>query len=203
MLPVLSSTLSYPPKRNITLMTMPWTSYLVYQHKDILDQDDRMELFERYEVIMDGFIAPQVKLMADLRSTMALFNRTMKSFAPAAREMAIRDQEHQAPCEKPVMMWNHVTHLAREMLSEHPSKQGIEQLRHRCADLYDVRFTRFPRFSSIDRDAQREINTTVFTLDTVLQQWDLTKAFPLRFYPSKPAHFDTYEIEDPRPSFIR
>lgn len=65
-------------------MTMPWTSYLVYQHKDILDQDDRMELFERYEVIMDGFIAPQVKLMADLRSTMALFNRTMKSFAPAA-----------------------------------------------------------------------------------------------------------------------
>lgn len=182
-------------------MTMPWTSYLVYQHKDILDQDDRMELFERYEVIMDGFIAPQVKLMADLRSTMALFNRTMKSFAPAAREMAIHDQEHQAPCEKPVMMWNHVTHLAREMLSEHPSKQEIEQLRHRCADLYDVhfpRFSRFSRFSSIDRDARREIDTTVFTLDTVLQQWDLTEAFPLRFYPSKPAHFDTYEIEDPR-----
>lgn len=47
-------------------MTMPWTSYLVYQHKDILDQDDRMELFERYEVIMEGFIAPQVKLMADV-----------------------------------------------------------------------------------------------------------------------------------------
>lgn len=114
--------------------------------------------------------------------------------------MAIHDQEHQAPCEKPVMMWNHVTHLAREMLSEHPNKQEIEQLRHRCADLYDVHF---PRFSSIDRDARREIDTTVFTLDTVLQQWDLTEAFPLRFYPSKPAHFDTYEIEDPRPSFIR
>ena len=125
---------------------------------------------------------------------MALFNRTMKSFAPAAREMAAHDQEHQAPCEKPVMIWNHVTHLAREMLSEHPSKQEIEQLRHRCADLYDVRFSRFSRFSSIDRDAQREIAETVFTLDTVLQQWDLTEAFPLRFYPSKPDRFNRYAI---------
>ena len=181
-------------------MTMPWTSYLVYQHKDILDQDDRMELFERYEVIMEGFIAPQVKLMADVRFSMALFDRTMKSFAPAAREMAIHDQGHRAPCEKPVMMWNHVTDLAREMLSEHPSKKQIEQFRHRCADRYDLRF---PRSSSIDRDARREIDKTIYDLDTVLQQWDLTEAFPLRFYPSKPAHFDTYEIEDPHPSFIR
>lgn len=55
----------------------------------------------------------------------------------------------------------------------------------------------------IDRDARREIDKTVYDLDTVLQQWDLTETFPLRFYPSKPAHFDTYEIEDPRPSFIR
>ena len=98
------------------------------------------------------------------------------------------------------MMWNHITHLAREMLSEHPSKKQIEQFRHRCADLYDPRF---PRSSSIDRDAQREIDKTVYDLDTVLQQWDLTEAFPLCFYPSKPAHFDTYEIEDPHPSFIR
>ena len=176
---------------------MPWTSYLVYQHKDILNQDDRMELFERYEVIMDGFIAPQVRLMTGYgtrRFNMATFNRTMKSFASTAREMAAHDQEHQAPCEQPVMMWNHVTHLAREMLSEHPSKQEIEQLRHRCTDLYDVRFSRFSRFSSINRDARREIDTTVFTLDTVLQQWDLTEAFPLRFYPSKPDRFNRYAI---------
>lgn len=192
-LPVLSSTVLYPPESTIA-MTMPWTSYLVYQHKDILDQDDRMELFERYEVIMGGFIAPQVKLMTGhgtRRFNMAAFNRTMESFASAAREMAAHDQEHQAPCEKTVMMWNHVTNLAREMLSEYPSKQEIEQLRHRCADLYDVRF---PRFSSIDRDARQEIDTTVFTLDTVLQQWDLTEAFPLRFYPYKPDRFDRYSI---------
>ena len=86
------------------------------------------------------------------------------------------------------------------MLSEHPSKKQIEQFRHRCADRYDPRI---PRSSSIDRDARREIDKTVYDLDTVLQQWDLTEAFPLRFYPSKPAHFDTYEIEDPHPSFIR
>lgn len=180
-------------------MTLPWTSYLVYQHKDILDQDDRMELFERYDVIMDGFITPQVKLMADfgtLRFSMARFDRTMKTFAPAAREMAIRDQEHRAPCEKPVMMWNHITDLAREMLSEHPSKQEIKLLRHRCSELGYVGFPR------INRDLQREIDKTVWELDNVLQQWDLTEAFPLRFYPSKPSHFDTYEIEDPRPSFI-
>lgn len=170
---------------------MPWTSYLVYQHKDILDQDDRMELFERYEVIMEGFIAPQVKLMTDVRFSMVLFDRTMKSFAPAAREMAAHDKEHQAPCEKPIMMWNHVTDLARKTLSEHPSKQEIELLRHRCANLCNVRFT---RFSSIDRDAQREIAETVFTLDTVLQQWDLTEVFPLRFYPSKPDRFNRYSI---------
>ena len=169
----------------------------MYQHKDILDQDDRMELFERYDVIMDGFITPQVKLMTGYgtrRFNMAAFNRTMESFASAAREMAIHDQEHQAPCEKPIMMWNHVTHLAREMLSEHPSKQEIEQLRHRCADLYDARFPRFSRFSCIDRDAQREIAETVWALDTVLQQWDLTEAFPLRFYPSKPDRFNRYAI---------
>lgn len=122
---------------------------------------------------------------------MALFDRTMKSFAPAAREMTIRDQEHRAPCEKPVMMWNHITHLAREMLSEHPSKKQIEQFRHRCADLYDPRF---PRSSSIDHDARREIDKTVYNLDTVLQQWDLTETFPLRFYPSKPDRFDRYSI---------
>lgn len=175
-------------------MTMPWTSYLVYQHKDILDQDDWMELFERYDVIMNGFIAPQVKLMTGhgtRRFSIATFNRTMESFASAAREMAAHDQEHQAPCEQPIMMWNHVTHLAREMLSEHPSKQEIEQLRHRCADLCGVRF---PRFSSIGRNAQREIAETVWALDTVLQQWDLTEAFPLRFYPSKPDRFDRYSI---------
>ena len=86
------------------------------------------------------------------------------------------------------------------MLSEHPSKREIELLRHRCADLCGVQF---PRFSSVNRDTQQEIDKTVYDLDTILQQWDLTEAFPLRFYPSKPAHFDTYEIEDPRPSFIR
>lgn len=175
-------------------MTMPWTSYLVYQHKDILDQDDWMELFERYDVIMDGFIAPQVKLMTGhgtRRFSMATFNRTMESFASAAREMAAHDKEHQAPCEQPIMMWNHVTDLAREMLSEYPSKHEIELLRHRCADLCSVRF---PRFSSIDRDAQREIAETVWALDTVLQQWDLTEAFPLRFYPNKPNRFDRYSI---------
>ncbi len=178
-------------------MTMTWTSYLVYQHKDILDQDDRMELFERYEVIMDGFIAPQVKLMTGYgtrRFSMAAFNRTMESFASAAREMAAHDQEHQAPCEQPIMIWNHVTDLARKILNEYPSKHEIERLRHRCTDLCGVRFPRFPRFSSIDRDAQREIAETVFTLDTLLQQWDLTEAFPLRFYPSKPNRFDLYSI---------
>lgn len=175
-------------------MTIPWTSYLVYQHKDILDQDDQMELFERYEVIMEGFIAPQVKLMTGYgtrRFNMATFNRTMESLASAAREMAAYDQEHQAPCEQPIMMWNHVTDLAREMLSEHPSKKQIEQFRHRCADLYDPRF---PRSSSIDHDARREIDKIVYDLDTVLQQWDLTEAFPLRFYPYKPDWFDRYSI---------
>lgn len=89
------------------------------------------------------------------------------------------------------MMGNHVTDLAREMLSEHPSKQEIEQFRHRCADLYDPRF---PRSSSIDRDARREIDKIVYDLDTVLQQWDLTEVFPLRFYPYKPDRFDRYSI---------
>lgn len=36
-------------------MPMPWDCYLVYQHKDICHQDERMALFERYEVIMEGF----------------------------------------------------------------------------------------------------------------------------------------------------
>ena len=171
-------------------MTLPWTSYLVYQHKDVLDQDDRMELFERYEVIMKGFIAPQVKLMADVRFSMALFDRTMKSFAPAAREMAIRDQEHRAPCEKPVMMWDKLSHIACETLSTQPTKQEIKLLRKKCLNC-------FAGTMPYDRDTEGEMWQTVNELDTLLKNWDENTERLLRFYPdgsAKTARFNRYTI---------
>lgn len=169
---------------------MPWTSYCVYQHKDILDQDDRMELFERYEVIMEGFIAPQVKLMTDVRFSMALFDRTIKSFAPAAREMAIRDQEHRAPCEKPVMMWDKLSHIACETLSTHPTKSEIKRLRKKCLN-------RFAGTMPYDRDTDGEMWQTVNELDTLLKNWDENTERLLRFYPAtsnKTARFNRYAI---------
>lgn len=171
-------------------MTLPWTSYLVYQHKDVLDQDDRMELFERYEVIMKGFIAPQVKLMADVRFSMALFDRTMKSFAPAAREMAIRDQEHRAPCEKPIMMWDKLSHIACETLSTQPTKQEIKLLRKKCLNC-------FAGTMPYDRDTEGEMWQTVNELDTLLKNWDENTERLLRFYPdgsAKTARFNRYTI---------
>ena len=173
-------------------MTLPWTSYLVYQHKDILDQDDRMELFERYEVIMEGFIAPQVKLMADVRFSMALFDRTMKSFAPTAREMAIHDQEHQAPCEKPVMMWNRLSDLASDTLSTHPTKQEIMNLRKKCGNVFYGTVG-----ISLDRDTEGELWQTVNELDTLLKHWDENTERLLRFYSptsNRTARFNRYAI---------
>lgn len=34
-------------------MTMPWTSYLMWEYPHVTSQVDDMTLFDRYEVIMD------------------------------------------------------------------------------------------------------------------------------------------------------
>lgn len=40
----------------------------------------------------------------------------------------------------------------------------------------------------------KEIHRTVSVMNTVLQDWELNKDYPLRFYPYKPDRFDRYSI---------
>lgn len=175
-------------------MTMPWDCYLVYQHKDICHQDERMALFERYEVIMEGFAIPQMERMAGYgtrRYNRHVMHNLMTSFAPVVRGMAETSHKHQDPCEKPIMMWSRICDLARDTLTEFPDKDQIERLRDRCDNMYETN----PR---IDSHTRKELDRTIYILDTVLDQWDLTEKYPLRFYPHKPEHFTLFDLKEPR-----
>lgn len=44
------------------------------------------------------------------------------------------------------------------------------------------------------RELRQEIYETIWDLDMVLEGWDFIKGRQLRFYPSKPAHFERYTI---------
>lgn len=173
-------------------MTMPQASYLVYQYPYIhdADRDDRLKLLDRYESIMDGFIIPQIKLMIGYgtpRFNRFTFNSTTKALSPIAYEMAKRDAEEDALCEKPIIAWTHLSDLACDVLDVHPSKEQIELLHERCCEMDDT--TR-----RTTRELRQEIYETIWDLDMVLEGWDFIKGRQLRFYPSKPAHFERYTI---------
>ena len=131
-------------------MTMPQASYLVYQYPYIhdADRDDRLKLLDRYESIMDGFIVPQIKLMIGYgtpRFNRFTFNRTTKAFSPIAYEMAKRDAQEDALCEKPIIAWTHLSDLACDVLNTHPSKEQIELLHEQCLKMDDTAKRTTPR----------------------------------------------------------
>lgn len=173
-------------------MTMPQASYLVYQYPYIhdADSDDRLKLLDRYESIMNGFIVPQIRLMIGYDTPQFnrfTFNRTTSAFSPIAYEMAKRDAEEDALCEKPIIAWNHLSDLACDLLDTHPSKEQIELLHERCLEMDDTA-------KRTTRELHQEIYETIWDLDRVLEEWDFIKGRQLYFYPSKPAHFERYNI---------
>ena len=172
---------------------MRWTSYLVLHLPEVSTMPDWMQRDHRVDVIMRGYIYPQVedKLIAEGKANDDnAFDRLIAELTPVVHDMAIQDKHDHIRCEKPIMMWDRLSDLASDTLSTHPTKQEIWNLCDRC---YDVFYGTF----SMDFDLEGEIWQTVGALDTLLKHWDENTAQLLRFYPrtsSKTARFDRYAI---------
>ena len=202
MLPVLSSTtLSL---RKITLMTMHWDTYLVRLNPDVSGMDAWQERLYRKDAITEGFIRPQAQERAleleDSRNILHSLNliyrrgaslnpdQIIKHVEPRIRLMAIQDQYDSVPCEAPLMMWDHLDELTRDVLSKKPTKKQIMELRYKCIQMLDG------PHDKIDWKTDKEIHRTVSVMNTVLRDWELNKDYPLCFYPYKPDRFDRYSI---------
>lgn len=86
------------------------------------------------------------------------------------------------------MMWDHLDELTREILSKKPTKKQIMELRYKCLDMLDG------PLEEIDWKTDKEIHRTVWAMNTVLQDWEINKDYPLCFHPYKPDRFDRYSI---------
>ena len=174
-------------------MTMCWTSHLVLHLPEVSMMPDWMQRGYRADVIMRGYIYPQVedKLIAEGKANDDdAFDQMIDELKTAVRDMAIQDKHDGRRCERPIMMWDRLSDLVSETLSTHPTKQEICNLRARC---YDVFYGTF----SMDLDLEAELWQTVGALDTLLKHWDENTAQLLRFYSrtsSKTARFDRYAI---------
>lgn len=174
---------------------MRWTSYLVLHLPEVSTMPDWMQRSHRADVIMRGYIYPQVedKLIAEGKANDDnAFDQMLDELKTAVRSMAIQDKHDGRRCEQPIMMWDRLSDLVSETLSTHPTKQEIENLIDMCHRVF------FGTVGmSLDRDTEGELWQTVNALDTLLKHWDENTAQLLRFYPrtsSKTARFARYAI---------
>ena len=61
----------------------------------------------------------------------------IKRVTPRIRLMVIQDQYNRVPCEAPLMMWNHLDELTRDVLSKKPTKKQIMELRYKCIQMLE------------------------------------------------------------------
>lgn len=174
---------------------MRWTSYLVLHLPEVSTMPDWMQRSHRADVIMKGYIYPQVedKLIADGKANDDnAFDRLIAELTPVVYDMAIQDKHDHIRCEKPIMMWDRLSDLVSETLRTHPTKQEIENLIDMCHRVF------FGTVGmSLDSDTEAELWQTVGALDMLLKHWGENTAQLLRFYPrtsSKTARFDRYAI---------
>lgn len=179
-------------------MTMRWTSYLVLHLPEVSNMPDWMQRSHRADVIMRGYIYPQVEdvLAADGKANDDdVFDRMIDDLTFTVQGMAIQDKHDKRRCEKPIMMWDKLSDLACETLSTHPTKQEIMNLREKCYNSFYGTVG-----MSLDRDTEGELWQTVGELDTLLKNWDKDGTDTerlLRFYPAtsnKTARFNRYAI---------
>ena len=192
-------------------MSMHWNSYLVRLYPEATSMDAWQERMFRIEAITEGFIRPQAQEMAlalddsrDILHRLKLIyrhsastdpNEIIKRVMPRIRLMAIQDQYDRVPCETPIMMWDKLSDLAGKMLSAHPTKQGIMNLRKACFNSFYGTVG-----MGLDRDTEGELWQTVGEIDTLLKNWDENGTDTerlLRFYPAgsnKTARFNRYAI---------
>ena len=176
-------------------MPLRWTSYLVLHLPEVSMMPDWIQRTHRADVIMRGYIYPQVedKLIAEGKANDDnAFDRLIAELTPVVHTMAIQDKHDKIRCEQPIMMWDRLSDLVSETLRTHPTKQEIENLIDMCHRVF------FGTVGmSLDRDTEGELWQTVNVLDTLLKHWDENTAQLLRFYSrtsSKTARFDRYAI---------
>ena len=174
---------------------MRWTSYLVLHLPEVSTMPDWTQRSHRADVIMRGYIYPQVedKLIAEGKANDDnAFDQIIDELTPVVLGMAIQDQHDHIRCEKPIMMWDKLTDLVSATLRTHPTKQEIENLIDMCHRVF------FGTVGmSLDHDTEGELWQTVNVLDTLLKHWDENTAQLLRFYSRtsrKTARFDRYAI---------
>ena len=175
---------------------MRWKSYLVLHLLEVSSNiPDWMERRKRFDVIMRGYIYPQVedKLAADGKTNDGdEFNRMINKLTPVVQDMAIQDKHDKIRCEKPIVMWDKLSDLACKTLSTHPTKQEIMNLRKACFNVFYGTVG-----MGLDRDTESELWQTVNEIDTLLRHWDENTERLLRFYPagsSRTARFNHYAI---------
>lgn len=176
-------------------MTLRWTSYLVLHLPEVSMMPDWIQRPHRADVIMRGYIYPQVedKLIAEGKANDDnAFDQIIDELTPVVYGMAIQDQRDHIRCEQPIMMWDKLSDLVSETLRTHPTKQEIENLIDMCHRVF------FGTVGmSLDRDTEGGLWQTVNELDMLLKHWDENTAQLLRFYSrtsSKTARFDRYAI---------
>lgn len=178
-------------------MTMRWTSYLVLHLPEVAAMPDWMQRSHRADVIMKGYIYPQVEDKLAVNGTVDddKFDRMIDELTTVIHNMAIKDKHDKIRCEKPIMMWDKLTDLASKTLSTHPTKQEIMNLREKCFNSFYGTVG-----MSLDRDTEAELWQTVNEIDTLLKHWDedgQDTASLLRFYSNtsnKTARFNRYAI---------
>ena len=163
---------------------------------EVSTMPDWMQRSHRADVIMRGYIYPQVedKLIADGEADDDdAFDRIIDELTPAVRYMAIQDKHDGRRCERPIMMWDKLSHIACEMLSTHPTKSEVKLLRKKCGNMFYGTVG-----MGLDRETESELWQTVNELDTLLKHWDENDTERLlRFYPdesAKTARFNRYAI---------
>lgn len=183
---------------------MHWDTYLVRLNPDVSGMDAWQERLYRKDAITEGFIRPQAQEMAleleNSRNVLHSLNliyrqgastnpdQIIKHVEPRIRLMAIQDQYDSVPCEAPLMMWDHLDELTRDVLSKKPTKKQIMELRYKCIQMLDG------PLEKIDWETNKEIHRTVSVMNTVLRDWELGKDYPLCFHPYKPERFNRYSI---------
>lgn len=176
-------------------MTMRWTSYLVIHLPEVSKMPDWMQRSHRADVIMRGYIYPQVEDKLAVNGTVEdddEFDRIIDELTPVVHDMAIQDKHEGRRCEKPIMMWDKLSDLASDTLSTHPTKQEIMNLRKKCDNVFYGTVG-----MSLDRDTEAELWQTVNEIDTLLGHWNESTEQRLRFYSNKSnrtARFDRYAI---------
>ena len=175
-----------------------WESCLVQRHLEGERGYEWEQIAYRTDVITQGFIYPQLRATTpDTRK----IDHLVKDTRLIVRGIAVREMRNYTPCEAPIMMWDHLSDIARDTLSEYPSKDQVERLLEHCYEVFEkARKGHWKKTKEWCNDPnakpEQEVLFTIWELETLLKEWGLNDMHPLHFYPIKHPRFRPYLIHN-------